>query len=40
MVFLLVFSCMTYSCGYLVMIFHWEGGFLGLAVVFPSFTIS
>ena len=36
----LFLACMTYACGYLVMMYHWHGRFRGLTVVFPSLAIS
>jgi len=36
----LVFACMAYACGLLVMICHWHGGFHGLTVDLPSLAIS
>ncbi len=40
MFFSLFFACMVYSCGLLVTIFHWHGGFPRLTLDFPSHAIS
>ena len=40
MVSLLVFACMVYACGFLVMIYHSHGGLPRLIVNFPHLSIS
>ena len=32
MIYSLVLECMAYACGFLVMFYHWHGGWLGLIV--------
>lgn len=40
MISLLVLACMEYSCGFLVMIYHWHGGIPGLTMDLLSVAIS